>query len=200
MLLQALSPHFCKKCPQSKLCPQKKTPWEGRGGKGFFVCWSKAYKNPISSNLFNSKINLLTRRENVKTQRKVKSNFPGTIVGIPFLPVPLFFCGKNVFSNFPKKCQNFKNISAHKKFVKIFYFFFSKKNFQKKTFFFKKKRKMFFFKKMKVLFIGVKKFFFSPKNNYFFQNKVSAKLSVFKNDVFWVCPTDTIGKRALPPR
>ena len=35
--------------------------------------------------------------QNVKTQRKVMSDFPGKIVGITFPVTLFFFCGKNFF-------------------------------------------------------------------------------------------------------
>ena len=79
--------------------------------------------------------------------------------------------------------QNFKNISTHKKFVKVFLNFFEKK-IPPKTFFFKKKENVFFFKKIKFLCIRVNNFF-STKKTIFVKNKVSAKLPIFKNGVFF---------------
>ena len=49
------------------------------------------------------------------------------------------------------------------------------------------------------MFIGITKFFSPKKTIIFVKNKASAKLSVFKNDVFCFFSTDTIGDRTSLP-
>ena len=100
----------------------------------------------------------------------------------------MFFWKKNIFLFFWK-------FFLEKKFFTTFFWGEKLWNFEKT---FPKKRKIFFFKKTKFLFIRVK-CFFSPKTIYFYQIKMSAKLSVFKNGCFRFCPRDTITYRTPPP-
>ena len=81
--------------------------------------------------------------------------------------------------------KKFQNVFRPQKICENVFLNFFEKNFQKKHFV-SKKRKMFFFQKNKVLVYRGKKIFF-------LQKKI-----VFKNGVFWFCPTDTIGKRTPP--
>ena len=103
-----------------------------------------------------------------------------------------FFLKKNVFFG--------KKIFFEKKFHKFFMggkvFGILKKKIRKKHFF-SKKRKIVFFKKTKFLLIRVKTFFLQ-KNIIIVHDKVSTKLSCFKNRVFRFSPTDTIGLRTSP--
>ena len=74
-------------------------------------------------------------KENVKTQQKVMSDFPGKNVGI-FTTPPcepfFFFVAKMFFSNFPKKCWIvFFNEIDCKKFSKFFSMNSTVKNFRK---------------------------------------------------------------------